>query len=53
MVRNERPRRRAARDRLHHRRFDFEKVARLKKTPQQPDNPRTLLENLAHFGIDH
>ena len=53
MVRNKRPRRRAARDRLHHRRLDFQKVARFEKTPQQPDNSRTLLENLAHFGIDY
>ena len=51
VVRDERPRRRAAVQRLHHRRLDFDEAARLELPPQRRDDPRARHEHLAHFGI--
>jgi hypothetical protein len=45
-MRDERPRDRAAGDRLHHRRLDFEEVHRVEEVAQILDDARARLEHL-------
>ena len=52
VMRHERPRQRAAGDRLHHRRLDLEKAARDEKLANRGDRPAADLEHAAHVGID-
>ena len=52
-MRDERLGRRAARNRLHHRRLDFEEIAVFKKSPQQPTMRERFSNTVAHVGIDH
>ena len=51
VVRDERPRGGAARDRLHHRRFDFEKSARVEEAPNRRDDVRPHFEDPARIRI--
>ena len=51
VVRDERPRRRAAIERLHHGRLDFDEAALLQLPPQGRDDLRARHEHFAHFGI--
>src|ERR1051325_5377954 len=52
-MRDERPRRGAGGDRLHHRRFDLEKIPLLEKAPDDADDARALLEQRLDIGVDH
>ena len=51
VMRDERPRRGAAVERLHHGRFHFDEAARFELPPQRGDDLRARDEHLAHFGI--
>ena len=51
VVRHEGPRRRAAVQRLHHRRFHLDESARFQLPPQRSDQARARHEHLAHRGI--
>ena len=46
------PRRGAAGDRLHHRRFDFEEIVLDHEVADGADDAAALLEDFAHLGID-
>ncbi len=50
-MRDERPCRRAAVERLHHRRLHFQKSVRLQLPPQRRDDLRPRHEHLANFRI--
>ena len=50
-MRLERPRRRAARDRLHHRRFDFEIAALVKEPSHRLQHLGALHKHFARFEI--
>ena len=50
-MRDERARRRASINRLHHRRFDFYKSMRFQLPAQRRDDLRARLKNLLRFGI--
>ena len=50
VVRDERPRGRAAGDRLHHRRLDFDEIARVEEVAQVAHDARALAEHLARLG---
>ena len=52
VVRHERPRQRAAGDRLHHRRLDFEEPARVQEPADRGDDPAADLEHAPRVGID-
>ncbi len=52
VMRDERPRERAAGDRLHHRRLDFEVAARVQKRADRRQHPAAHLEYPARIGID-
>ena len=53
VVRHERPRRRAAEDRVHHRRLDLEEAARVEEAPDRAHDRGALAEDLAHVGVHH
>ena len=52
VVRAERPRHRAAGDRLHHRRLDFEIAAGVEELAQRREHPAAHLKHFARFRID-
>ena len=52
VVRHERPRRRSAQNRMHHRRFHFHVAAFVEKTPNFPDDLRARDENFSRPLID-
>ena len=51
VVRHERPGRRAAGERLHHRRLDLEVAAAVEEPPEEADDRRPALEDLAGLGV--
>ncbi len=51
MVGDERPRGSPAIERLHHRCFHFDEIARLQLAPQRRDDARPRDEHLAHFRV--
>ena len=52
VMRHERPRQRAAGDRLHHRRLDFEEAVRLQELANRRHRGGANLEHAPHVGID-
>ena len=52
VVRHERPRERAAGDRLHHRRLDLEVAARVQERADRRQHPAAHLEDLARVRVD-
>ena len=52
VMRHERPRQRAAGDRLHHRRLDLEIAAGVQERADRRQHPAAHLEHLARIGID-
>ena len=52
VVRDERAGRRTARNRLHHRGLDFEKLERIEEIPQVTDDPRARAEHVAARFVD-
>ncbi len=52
VVRHERPRQRAARDRLHHRRLDFEIAARVQESAEAREHPAADLEHAPRILVD-
>ena len=52
VVRDERPRERAAGDRLHHRRLDFQESAGVEEPADGCDDSRPRLEHLPRIRID-
>ena len=52
VMRDERPRQRAAGDRLHHRRLDLEVAARRHELADRGDDPAAGLEDAARVGVD-
>jgi hypothetical protein len=52
VVRHERPRERASRDRLHHRRLDLEVPPCVEEAAEEADDRRAFLEDGSRFGID-
>ena len=52
VVRHERPRDRAARDRLHHRRLDLEEAEGVEEVAQEPHHARARAERLARGLVD-
>ncbi len=52
VMRHERARQRASRDRLHHRRLDFEEPAVVQELPNRRHDARARLEHLPGLGID-
>ena len=51
VVRLERPRNGAARDRLHHRCLDLQEAARVEEPPERRDEPRAEQEDRADVGV--
>ena len=52
VMRDERPRQRAAGDRLHHRRLDLEIAARRQELADRRDDPAARLEHAPRVGVD-
>ena len=52
VVRHERPRQRAAGNRLHHRRLDFQEAVPLQKIANRSDRGGANLEHPPHLGVD-
>ncbi len=52
VVRDERPRRRAAGDRLQHRRLDFDEAERIEELADEAHRAAALLEHALHVGVD-